>query len=152
MLERLQRGSLPSAHANPERSRTGHSSQYQSANATMGSHRLGPLAVFGSLALSALLLWSVSGLAADEDVVLSLTANGSRNTRPFNVKDGWEIRWDNKGPVLAIAVKTVDGKLVAGGGSSTAPGSGQSFQPKGGKYFLDVTGMGDWTITVVQLP
>lgn len=89
---------------------------------------------------------------ADEVIVQQLTANGSRNTRPFTVKDRWEIRWENKGSVLTVAVRTAEGKLVAGGGMATAPGSGQSFQPKGGSYYLDVTGTGDWTITVVQLP
>lgn len=83
---------------------------------------------------------------------MSLAANGSRNTRPFTVKDRWEIRWENKGPVLTISVKTGEGKLVPGGGSSTAPGTGQSFQPKGGQYFLEINGMGEWSIQVIQLP
>lgn len=90
--------------------------------------------------------------SADEVIVQQLSANGSRNMRPFTVKDRWEIRWENKGAVLAVAVRTAEGKLVSGGASATAPGTGESFQPKGGTYYLDVTGMGEWTITVVQLP
>lgn len=91
-------------------------------------------------------------LAADEPVVFSLAANGSRNTRPFTVKDRWEIRWENKGSLLTVSVHTVEGKSVAGGGMTNAPGSGQSFQPKGGTYYLDVAGTGDWSVSVVQLP
>lgn len=96
--------------------------------------------------------WAAPSWSADETIVQQLSANGSRNTRPFTVKDRWEIRWENKGSILTVAVRTAEGKLVAGGGSATAPGAGESFQPKGGTYYLDVTGTGDWSISVVQLP
>lgn len=104
------------------------------------------------LAASIMVALPIVAVAGDELTIFSLSANGSRNTRPFTVKDRWEIRWENKGPVLTIAVRTAEGKLVAGGGTATAPGTGESYQPKGGTYFLDVTGMGEWSVSVVQLP
>lgn len=104
------------------------------------------------LAAAIMVASPVVTIAGDESTIFTLSANGSRNTRPFTVKDRWEIRWENKGSILTVAVRTAEGKLVAGGGSATAPGTGESFQPKGGTYFLDVTGIGDWTISVVQLP
>ncbi len=91
-------------------------------------------------------------LAADEQIIQQVSANGTRNLRPFTVKNGWEIRWDNKGRVLTISVRHRDGKLAAIGGAATAPGRGSSYQPRGGTYYLAVDGMGDWTVTVIQLP
>src|SRR6185437_11141357 len=32
-------------------------------------------------------------LAEEEQIVMELTGNGWRTTRPFTVKDGWEVRW-----------------------------------------------------------
>lgn len=54
--------------------------------------------------------------------------------------------------MLTITVRHRDGKLAATGGVATAPGSGSSYQPRGGTYYLGVNGMGDWTVTVIQLP
>jgi hypothetical protein len=104
------------------------------------------------IVLLLLALLSGNALGADEQIVQQVSGNGSRNLRPFTVKDHWEIRWDSKGPALNISVRQNDGELVQGGGSQREPGKGATYQPKGGTYFLDVMGMGDWTITVVQLP
>lgn len=90
--------------------------------------------------------------ADDEQLVQRLSANGSRNMRPFTVEDRWEVRWENKGSMLNVTIYTADGKPFASGGMATAPGSGQSFQPKGGSYYFSVSGSGEWMITVVQLP
>lgn len=91
-------------------------------------------------------------LAAEETVVFEIVGNGQRNTRPFMVKDRWELRWDLRGQTLGITIRDPDGKFVAAGGQQDKQGQGASYQPKGGSYFLEITGVGDWTITVVQLP
>lgn len=47
-------------------------------------------------------------LAAEEEIVQQLTANGSRTTRPFTVKDGWEVRvWSSAsdGTYMDLAAK-----------------------------------------------
>lgn len=109
-----------------------------------------------SLLLWSILLWNHiganAGFTADEQVVFELSANGSRNTRPFIVKDRWELRWKLNGEIIGIMIKHADGKYFATGGEQNKPGEGSSFQPKGGTFYLDITGMGDWTVTVVQLP
>jgi hypothetical protein len=99
-----------------------------------------------------LMMFAAPVWAAEDTIVQQLSANGSRNTRPFTVRDRWEIRWDNKGPMLNITVRSADGKALGGGAFATAPGVGQSFEPKGGTYYLDISGSGEWTVTVVQLP
>lgn len=104
------------------------------------------------LAIMVVMMLSAPVWAVEDTVVQQLSANGSRNTRPFTVRDRWEIRWDNKGPMLNISVRSLDGKVLGGGALATSPGVGQSFEPKGGNYFLDISGSGEWTVTVVQLP
>ena len=37
-------------------------------------------------------LLAVPAYAADEQIIQQVSANGTRNLRPFTVKDGWEIR------------------------------------------------------------
>jgi len=95
-------------------------------------------------------LWSSPTLA--EDILQRESATGSRNLRPFTVKDGWELRWDAKGPSFSVSLYRPNGDPVDGLASQQKPGSGSSFYPKGGTYYLSIISGGDWTITVVQLP
>jgi hypothetical protein len=93
--------------------------------------------------------------AAAEEVIQQVSANGSRNLPPFTVKDGWEVRWDFTGSDSGITIFIHDvssGNPIEIAASQTKAGSGSSYQAKGGKYYLKVTAVGDWTISVVQLP
>lgn len=94
----------------------------------------------------------LAGAAAAEQIVQETSANGKRATRPFAVKDQWEIRWDNRGAWLNISVITLDGRSGGPGAFAETPGRGSSFQPRGGTFYLDIAGKGEWIVTVVQLP
>lgn len=100
------------------------------------------------------LLWFAPAWSADEQAVFTQSANGTRNTRPFTVKDRWELQWETKGEKLAIFLFTSDGEprgmlpIV----TQDKPGSDRSYYPKGGAYYLKIVTNSDWTITVVQLP
>jgi micrococcal nuclease len=107
------------------------------------------------------LSWILAGLisasalpsaASDQEVIQKLSGNGQRNLRPFVVKDKWEIQWDSKGSSLSITIYTADGKMLDVAATQKGAGSGSSYQPKAGEYYLQVTGTGEWTVTVVQLP
>lgn len=90
--------------------------------------------------------------AADEQVVFREAASGTKNTRPFTVQDGWELRWEVRGNTFAAFLHTADGQAIAELASVGKPGPGATFHPKGGTYFLEIIARGDWTVTVVQLP
>ena len=90
--------------------------------------------------------------AADEQVVFTQSANGSRSTRPFTVKDRWEVRWDAKDDRFSVTLFSATGEILDSLASQRKPGAGSTFYPKGGSYFLKVISGDDWTITVVQLP
>ena len=94
----------------------------------------------------------VALLAETEQVLQKVSANGQRNLRPFTAKDKWEIQWEAKGTLLTITIFSADGKLSNVAATQEGPGDGSSYQPKGGEYYLQVSGTGEWTITVVQLP
>jgi hypothetical protein len=96
--------------------------------------------------------------AADEPVVLTLAANGSRNTRPFTVKQHWEIRWDSTRGITVSAVRAdadpTDplATLPVASGAQFTPGKGSTYVESGGAYYLKIVAVGDWTVSVVQLP
>jgi hypothetical protein len=90
--------------------------------------------------------------AGDGQVIQQVSASGQRNLRPFTVKDKWEIQWDSKGSLLGITIYKTDGNLFDPGPMQKGPGSGSSYQRKGGDYYLGINGAGEWTVTVVQLP
>jgi hypothetical protein len=109
------------------------------------------------LLLLMLLCPLTSVLSAEEVSVLNLSANGARNTRPFSVKDHWEIRWNNADTMLMVTVLRAHANgalesLPVATGSQFKPGVGSTYIEKGGDYYLNINASGDWTITVVQLP
>lgn len=96
--------------------------------------------------------------ADDGTVVMELSGKGSRNTRPFIVKDHWEIRWNSQSEdrFTIDAVKTDAANALESLGQSVASqdhaGPGETYVDRGGRYYLTVSSHGDWSITVVQLP
>lgn len=104
----------------------------------------------GLLLLASCLLFSSVSFA--EQVIVKESASGSRNMRPFTVQDGWEVRWDSTDR-LSIWLNDPKGNPIAEAGNQPKAGTGQSYQAKGGTYFLSVIGgTSTWTITIVQLP
>jgi hypothetical protein len=91
-------------------------------------------------------------VAGDGQVVQQISANGQKYLSPFAVTDKWEIRWDSKGSLLNVTIYRANGQISGIGGRQEGPGSGSSYQPKGGYYYLEVSGTGEWTVSVVQLP
>jgi hypothetical protein len=93
-------------------------------------------------------------VAADQEasgpVLYTFSGNGNRTTRPFEVKDPWELQWDTNGQI-AIWVQDRVGKPARpdhiGG---TTPGS--SYMPISGTFELDIDSDSDWTIRVVAVP
>lgn len=90
--------------------------------------------------------------ASAEEVVQQAAASGTRNLRPFTVKDGWELRWTASGPIFTVILHAPNGDPVDTIAVQTKPGPGATYYPTGGTYYLQISGAGDWSISVVQLP
>lgn len=87
---------------------------------------------------------------AQDTVVKTFTGSGGKNTRPFTVKDGWEIQWDAKGDIFQLFLYTANGDMVDVPANQQSSGKGASYQAKGGEYYLQVNAIGNWAIEVVQ--
>lgn len=83
-------------------------------------------------------------VAANDQIVMVLTGDGSRTTRPFTVTDGWEVRWK--------ATNELSFFLLDALGHSIGNAGGASYHAKGGTYLLRISSNAHWTVTVVQLP
>lgn len=97
-----------------------------------------------------LLVCSVA--SAGERVIKSFSGNGARNVRPFTVRTPWEVQWHSDGPIFQIYVHTGQGKLIAVAANQQGSGTGSSYQPRGGKYYLQINALGKWKVRVVELP
>ncbi len=97
------------------------------------------------------LLLGGMALAAEEAIVQQLTANGSRTTRPFTVKDGWEVRWTTTND-LSLFLLDDQGQPLQALGHSLGDAGGATYHAKGGTYSLRISSNAHWTVTVVQLP
>lgn len=97
------------------------------------------------------LLFTGVGLAAEEQIVVELTGNGSRTTRPFTVTDGWEVRWTATNE-LSLFLVDAQGQPLEALGHSIGDAGGATYHAKGGTYSLKISSNAHWTVTVVQLP
>ncbi len=94
----------------------------------------------------------VTGSAFSQDTVLkAFSGSGGKNTRPFTVKDGWEIQWDANGDIFQLFLYTANGDMAGVPANQQGAGEGASYQAKGGQYYLQVNAIGNWTIKIVQL-
>lgn len=101
----------------------------------------------------AVVVWIVifgGTVVAQDSVVQTFSGSGGRNTRPFEVKDGWEIQWDAKGGLFQLFLYTASGDVEGVPANQQGPGVGASYQAKGGQYYLQVNAIGSWTTKIVQ--
>jgi len=90
-------------------------------------------------------------LSANTNVISTFSGSGGKNTRPFVVKQGWEIQWDASGDIFQLYLYTASGELVGVSANQMGPGKGSSYQANAGKYYLQVNAMGRWKINIVQV-
>ena len=106
---------------------------------------------FKKMIVLTLVMTFVSINAFAQDVVVkTFTGSGGKNTRPFTVKDGWEIQWDAKGDIFQLYLYKATGDMIGVPANQQRSGKGSSYQAKGGQYYLQVNAIGNWAITVVQ--
>lgn len=77
--------------------------------------------------------------------------NGIKNTRPFTVNGAWEIEWEAKGDIFQIYLYDSEGTLQGVIANQIGPGKSSSYQPIGGKYYLNVNAMGNWNIKIKEV-
>lgn len=93
--------------------------------------------------------WAYADTSPATNVLTQLSGNGAMNTRPFTAPGPWEIQWTARGDIFQIFVYDGSGDLIGVAANQAGPGSGQSYQPKRGTYYLQVNALGTWTVRVV---
>jgi hypothetical protein len=90
--------------------------------------------------------------STQDTVIQTFSGSGGRNTRPFTVKDNWEIQWDTRGDLFQLFLYRVNGESEGIPANQQGTGKGASYEPKGGQYYLKVNATtGNWTIKIVQI-
>ena len=84
-------------------------------------------------------------------VIAAFSGSGGKNTRPFAATGPWEIQWDAKGAIFQLYLYSSNGDMVGVPANQQGSGKGTSFQPKAGKYYLQVNAIGDWSIRIVPV-
>lgn len=94
----------------------------------------------------------IASRPAVADTPIEFTGSGGANTRPFETDGPWELQWSSDGDIFQVFLHTGDGDLVDVAANQSGPGPGASYQPRGGRYYLQVNALGPWTVRVVPLP
>ena len=87
----------------------------------------------------------------DVEFIASFDGSGGKNTRPFTVPSGWEIQWDANGDLFQLFLYNTEGEIVGVPANQKGAGTGNSYQAKGGEYYLQVNALGDWTINIADV-
>lgn len=92
--------------------------------------------------------------------VQTINGNGSKKTAIFTVPDDWKILWSctggDFGGYLGVTVYDsnaayVDGAVNATCKTGTQATTGETEEHQGGQVYLDVNGVGDWSLQVQEL-
>ena len=82
---------------------------------------------------------------------INFEGSGMQTTRPFEVDDKWEIQWDASGMIFQVFLYDSSGSLQGIVANQQGAGTGSSFQPTGGEYYLEINAMGNWEIEIVDV-
>ncbi len=89
-----------------------------------------------------------------ETIITTFEGNGDQATAEFTVQENWEIRWeaDTDESLEAIAWQTADnqGSMIMKMHRRPLRTQGRVNIAPPGTYHLEVTGIGDWKMTIVQ--
>ena len=106
--------------------------------------------VFRIVFLLALLILSVDTTMADT-TIREFSGSGGRNTRPFEPQGPWEITWNAKGDIFQVYVYSASGDMIGIAANQKGPGTGASYQPTGGAYYIQTNALGAWSIQVIEV-
>ncbi len=103
-----------------------------------------------ALALAGLLLTALSPPAVADVLVREFSGSGMQTTRPFTVDGPWELQWQAQGYFM-IVIRHQSGRLGVSDIVGLGEGSGSAYRPRSGTYFLEISGVGAWTVKVIRV-
>jgi hypothetical protein len=80
--------------------------------------------------------------------ITAFTGDGDQTTTSFEVRDQWQVHWENSGDTFNFAINGDQdlGTIVEQDG----PGSGVTSVVAGGTFYLDISAEGPWEIRITQ--
>lgn len=82
---------------------------------------------------------------------IHLSGSGAQNTRPFTRSGPWEIQWRAEGDLFQLFLHDENGSLEGVPSNQMGAGTGSSYQPRGGTYYLQVNALGNWEMDIVDV-
>ena len=83
-----------------------------------------------------------------EEQIAEFRGSGETTTKEFEVKLGWELRWEVEGDHLGVTLVDKSGRPVDELVNQDGTGGGSDYPRQTGTYSLHMTGQGDWLIRV----
>ena len=90
-------------------------------------------------------------LETDPSIIATFSGSGGQNTRPFTTTGPWEIQWDAKGDIFQLFLYRAEGGMDGVPANQQGSGKGTSYQPRAGRYYLQVNAIGNWRINIVTV-
>jgi hypothetical protein len=93
--------------------------------------------------------------AAASGIEAQWSGNGLTTTRPFRVSGPWELQWDSAGnffQVFLYRAGEVHGQAIPNiVANQPGSGSGSSYVPQSGEFYLVVNAIGRWSARAVRV-
>jgi hypothetical protein len=112
----------------------------------------GPIVILAVLVLLAIGIWffllGPGQRSAPGSTVAEFEGSGALTTESFTVSEGWQIHWDSNSDSFSMAIRGDRdfGSVV----ELDEPTSGITAPNGDGTFFLEISGDGDWSVTVIQ--
>jgi len=87
---------------------------------------------------------------ADDNIINEFSGSGTKTTRPFVIKNTWEIYWESKDGIQ-ISLYDKEGNFIETVASQMESGKGNSYNPKKGTFCLNIFSMGSWEIKIIAV-
>lgn len=96
--------------------------------------------------------WTPSAAGAEPTLIAEFSGSGDARTDEFDVDDAWELRWHHTGRIEKLEWRTSEGRgsMVIDMHRKPIREQGGVNWPEGGRYRVDVTADGEWTLQIYQ--
>jgi hypothetical protein len=85
-----------------------------------------------------------------DQILRTFEGSDAHTTRPFEVTGPWEIQWDAHGSLFQIFLFGEDGNFI-GVPANGSGGTGSAYQPRGGRFYLQMNATGAWEVRIVAV-
>jgi hypothetical protein len=83
-----------------------------------------------------------------QSTVTEFAGTSDQTTGSFEVRAGWRLRWQSSGPSFVVAIRgDPDLGVVV---NVSEPAGGVASPAAAGRFHLDITARGEWTVRVEQ--